>query len=41
MRDMVADWKKWSRAERVSAVLVMIVMAAFPLGSMLAAVIGV
>ncbi len=41
MRDMVADWKKWSRTERVSAVLVMIVMAAVPFGSMLAAVIGV
>jgi hypothetical protein len=29
MRDLVADWKKWSRAERTLAVLLMV---ALPLG---------
>jgi len=32
MRDLVADWKKWSRAERVLAVMVTLPMAALPLG---------
>jgi len=32
MRDLVADWKKWSRAERVLAVMVTLLMAALPLG---------
>ena len=35
---MVADWKKWSRAERVFAVLVTAAMVALPLGVMLASV---
>jgi len=41
MRDMVADWKKWSRAERVFAVLVTALMVGLPLGLMLAATVGV
>jgi hypothetical protein len=41
MRDMVADWKKWSRAERVFAVLVTVLMVALPLGLMLVATVGV
>ncbi len=40
MRDWIADWKKWSRAERVVAVLVTALMVALPLG-MLAASVGV
>jgi len=31
-RDLVADWKKWSRAERVLAVMVTLLMVALPLG---------
>jgi hypothetical protein len=41
MRDMMADWKRWSRAERVFAVLVTFLMVALPLGLMLVASIGV
>ena len=41
MRDMVADWKKWSRAERVFAVLVTVLMVALPLGLMLVGSVGV
>jgi len=37
MRDLMADWKRWSRAERVFAVLVTLLMIALPLGLMLAA----
>ena len=32
MRDLVADWKKWSRAERVIAVMCTLLMVALPLG---------
>jgi hypothetical protein len=33
MRDLVADWKKWSRAERLLAVVITLLMgAALPLG---------
>jgi hypothetical protein len=33
MRDLVADWKKWSHAERVLAVMITLLMvAALPLG---------
>ena len=32
MRDFIADWKKWSRAERVLAIVVASLMAAVPLG---------
>ncbi len=41
MRDIVADWKKWSRVERVFAVLVTFLMVALPLGLMLVATVGV
>ena len=30
MRDFVADWKKWSRAERVLAGMVILLMVALP-----------
>jgi hypothetical protein len=33
MRDFVADWKKWSRAERVLAVVVtVLLLVAVPIG---------
>jgi hypothetical protein len=32
MRDLVADWKKWSRAERVLAVVVTVLLATVPIG---------
>jgi hypothetical protein len=41
MRDWVADWKRWSRSERVFAVLVTVLMVAVPLGLLLAATVGV
>ncbi len=41
MHDFVADWKKWSRAERVLAVVVTLMMVALPLGLLLTAKIGV
>jgi hypothetical protein len=37
MRDFIADWKKWSRAERVLAVVAAGLMAALPIGLALAA----
>jgi hypothetical protein len=36
MRDFIADWRKWSRAERVLAILVTLLMVALPLGLALA-----
>ena len=41
MRDFVADWKKWSRAERVLAVVVTIMMVALPLGLLISGKAGV
>ena len=35
MRDFVADWNKWSRTERVFAVLVTLMLVALPLGLLL------
>jgi hypothetical protein len=35
MRDLVADWKKWSPAERILAVVVTILIIAVPLGVLL------
>jgi hypothetical protein len=32
MRDLVADWNKWSAAERVLAVIVTLLLAIVPLG---------
>jgi hypothetical protein len=31
VRDWVADWNKWSRGERVLAIVVTLVLAALPL----------
>ena len=36
MRDFIADWKKWSRAERVFAILFALLMAVLPIGLALA-----
>lgn len=36
MRDWVADWNKWSRAERVLAVLMAVTMIALPLSLLIA-----
>jgi hypothetical protein len=41
MRDFIADWRRWSRAERVLAILVALLMVALPLGLALASVGGV
>jgi hypothetical protein len=41
MRDLVADWKRWSRTERVLAVLVTLMLVALPLGLMLTGKTGV
>ena len=41
MRDVVADWKKWSRAERVLAILVTLMLVALPLGLLITARAGV
>jgi len=41
MRDFVADWKKWSRAERVLAVVVTLLMVAVPLVLLMARKVGV
>ena len=35
MRDCVADWNKWSRGERVLAIVVTVVLAALPLSLLL------
>ena len=32
MRDLVADWKKWSHVERALAVMLTLLMVALPLG---------
>jgi hypothetical protein len=32
LRDLTADWAKWSVAERVAAVLVVMLLIALPLG---------
>ena len=41
MRDLVADWKRWSRSERVLAVVVTVLMVALPLGLLLTTRAGV
>jgi len=41
MRDLLADWKRWSRSERLLAVVVTVLMVALPLGLLLAAKSGV
>jgi hypothetical protein len=32
MRDWISDWKKWSRAERCLAILLVIIALVLPLG---------
>jgi len=32
MRDCISDWKKWSRAERCLAILLVIIALVLPLG---------
>lgn len=41
MRDLIADWKRWSRAERVLAIVVTGMLFALPLGLLLTGKAGV
>lgn len=41
MRDWIADWNKWTPAERVLAVLVATILVALPLSMALVAKAGV
>ena len=41
MRDLVADWKRWSRTERVLAVVVTVLMVALPIGLLLTGKTGI
>ena len=41
MRDWMADWKRWSRAERILAVTVTLGLFLLPLGLLLTAKGGV
>jgi hypothetical protein len=36
MRDFIADWKRWSASERLLAIGVALLLAALPLGLLLA-----
>ena len=36
MRDLIADWKRWSTSERVLVVVVTALMVVVPLGLLLA-----
>ena len=36
MRDFIADWRKWSRTERVLAIVVGLLLIALPVGLALA-----
>jgi hypothetical protein len=36
MRDLIADWKRWSRSERALAVVVTVLMVGVPLGLLFA-----
>lgn len=40
MRDWAADWKKWSRGERMLAVFLAVLMVGVPLGLLLTAKVG-
>ena len=40
MRDFIADWNKWSHAERVLAVVVTLLLVALPLGLAISAKVG-
>ena len=41
MRDWIADWNNWSRAERVLALLVTVMLLALPLGLLMTGKAGV
>jgi len=41
MRDLVADWKRWSRTERVLAVVVTVLMVVLPIGLLLTGKAGI
>ena len=41
MRDWIADWNKWSRAERILAVLVTFVLLLLPLSLLISGKAGV
>ena len=41
MRDCIADWHRWSRTERVLAVVVTLLLVALPLGLLLVGKAGV
>jgi hypothetical protein len=41
MRDWAADWKKWSRSERLLAVIVTGLMFGLPIGLLLAGKVGI
>ena len=41
MRDWIADWNKWSRAERVLAFFVTLMLLALPLGLLITGKMGV
>jgi len=36
MRDLISDWKKWSRAERCFAIMLVIIALVVPLGLVIA-----
>jgi hypothetical protein len=38
MHDFIADWRKWSRTERVLAILAALLMVALPIGLALAGI---
>jgi len=41
MRDWIADWNKWSRAERVLAFVVTLMLLALPLGLLISSKTGI
>ena len=41
MRDVIADWKRWSRVERAVALLAAGLLAALPFGMLLKAATGI
>jgi hypothetical protein len=41
MRDWIADWNKWSRAERLLALLVAFILLALPLSLLITGKAGI
>jgi hypothetical protein len=41
MRDWIADWKRWSRAERCFAIALLVLALALPLGLLIGGRIGI